>query len=58
MEHELHAAGFVEEAFEDERLLRRNDAEHRARVVEVRDDLLRGGGRNRGFGAKPVDGVL
>ena len=42
VQHELHAAGLVEEALEDERRLRRHDAEHAAAVGDVVDRLLRG----------------
>ena len=41
MYDELHAAGFVEEALEDDRLLRGHRPQRRARGSEVRDELLR-----------------
>ena len=40
MDHQLHAAGFVEEAFEHDRLLRRQAAQRRLRAGEVVDELL------------------
>ena len=49
VQHELHAAGFVEEALEDERVLRRQRAEHGAARRGI-DDLLRGLGRDTRFG--------
>jgi hypothetical protein len=40
MDHELHAAGRVEEALEDDRLLRRQDAERGAGRGEILEELL------------------
>ena len=56
VEHELHAARLVEEALEDERVLRRQDAEDAAALREIRDDLFGGGEGNAGLGDKPVHG--
>ena len=41
MEHQLHAAAGVEEALEDDALLRRQRAEHGDRARQVLDDLAR-----------------
>ena len=43
MNHELHAAGFVEETLEDDRLLRRHRTERGARGGQILDELLRRG---------------
>src|SRR2546430_4102849 len=43
VQHELHAARFVEEALQHQRLLRRNDAEDLVRRREILDDLPRRG---------------
>jgi hypothetical protein len=56
VQHELHAARLVEEAFEDQRLLRGNDAEHAPAVGQVGRDLFGGAGRQAGFSNQPVDG--
>src|SRR5258708_11423667 len=40
MDHELHAARFVKEALEHDRLLRRQAAEGRRRFRQIFDDLL------------------
>src|SRR5262245_15281493 len=49
VKYQLHAARFVEESLEDERLLRRHHAEERAGVGEIRDDLFRAPERDAGF---------
>ncbi len=41
VQHELHAARFVEEPLEHERLLRRDDSQRRAAGREVLEQLLR-----------------
>src|SRR5687768_11807869 len=46
VEHELHAAGLVEEPLEDKRLLSRHDAEDLPRGAQVCLDLRRRFGRN------------
>src|SRR5439155_10982585 len=56
MKHELHAAGFVEEPFEDERLLGRNRAERRVCVRQIGDGLLRRRYVAAGFRLQPCDG--
>ena len=50
---ELHAAGFVEEALEDESLLGRERAERGAPRGEIVDELLRGGGGHARGGREP-----
>ena len=55
VQHELHAAGFVEEALEDQRVLRRDDAERRPRVGEIGDGLLGGEPIDAGLVGQPVD---
>jgi hypothetical protein len=55
VEHELHAARLVEEALEDERVLRRQHAEDAAALREIRDDLLGGGEGNARLGREPID---
>jgi hypothetical protein len=55
VEHELHAARLVEEALEDECVLRRQDAENAVALGEIRDDLLGSGERNARLGREPVD---
>ncbi len=42
VDHQLHAARGIEEAFHHERVLRGQVAEHGARLREMRDDLARG----------------
>jgi hypothetical protein len=39
VDDQLHAAGFIEEALEHDRLMRRQAAEGRVRRREIRDDL-------------------
>src|SRR5690606_29037495 len=46
MQQELHAAAIVEEAFENERVMGRQCAEHTQRVAEVEHELLRRGLRD------------
>jgi hypothetical protein len=55
VEHELHAARFVEEALEDDRVLSREDAQRGVSGGEIGDDLFCGRGRDPGFGDEPVD---
>ena len=43
MDHQLGAAGFVEEAFHRQFALRRQQAERGFRGTEIIDDLARGG---------------
>src|SRR6478735_9243451 len=49
VQYELHAAGIVEEALEDDRVLRRQRAENRQRRGKVIDHLRRGLARYRRF---------
>src|SRR4051794_24888023 len=53
VQHELHAAGFIEEALEHERLLRRDDTKRPVAFSEVVDDLLGGAVIQAGFGYQP-----
>jgi len=53
MDDQLHAAGFVEEAFHRQCRLRRQQAEFDARGGEVVDQLTRGGVAEADFVAKP-----
>src|SRR6476660_3907848 len=53
VQHELHAAGFVEETLEDERLLRRNHAEGGPSLHEIACRLLRAARTEAGFCLKP-----
>src|SRR5262249_57729676 len=56
VEEELHAARFVEEALEDERLLRRQRAERAAALIQKGERLLRGRRRNARVRREPIDG--
>src|SRR5262245_17317785 len=58
MEHELHAAGLVEEAFQDQRLLRRDYPERLSPGLEVLDRLFRAASAQTAFRAQPLDGRL
>src|SRR5207245_3319827 len=49
VQHELHAARFIEEALEDDRVLGRQHAERRAAFGEIVDRLFRAGKRQTGF---------
>ena len=49
VQHELHSARFVEEALEDERLLRRDHAKRGAAGGEVFEELFGGVGRQASF---------
>ena len=53
MDDELHAARFVEEALEDDALLRRQRAERRARGREITGQLCRRGGRDSRLADEP-----
>jgi hypothetical protein len=53
VQHELHAAGLVEESFEHQRLLRGQHAERGPSFVQIRDGLLRRLGRDAAFVAEP-----
>ena len=55
VQHELHAAGLVEEPLEDQGVLRRQRAQRGVRIGEIRDRLFRGGRRDTGFVDEPVD---
>jgi len=55
VQHELHAARFVEEALENEGLGRRHDAERPLALGEIGRDLLGGGTRERVVLLEPCD---
>ena len=55
MDDELHAARFVEEAFEHDRFLGGQAAERRMRRGEIFDQLLGGRSRNANIDAEPFD---
>jgi hypothetical protein len=54
VQDELHAARLVEEALEDERILRWDGAERGARVGEIVDRLFRRRGVGARFGLEPI----
>ena len=56
VQDELHAAGLVEEALEDQGLLRGDDAERAAAFRQILHHLFGGPGRKAGFRDEPVDG--
>ncbi len=55
VQDELHAAGFVEEALEDERLLRRDRAQRLTPRSEVRNRLLRSARIQSGLCNQPLE---
>src|SRR5580765_6075345 len=56
VQDELHAARFVEESLQDDRVLRRQHAKRGEAVREVCDGLVRGGERNPCFLSEPRNG--
>src|SRR5437867_12193779 len=52
VQHELHAAGLVEEALDYDRVLRRDHAERTAAFREIGNRLFGGVGRDSGFGGE------
>ncbi|MCW0461171.1 hypothetical protein NB717_002239 [Xanthomonas sacchari] len=54
VDHQLGAAGGIEEAFQHDALLGRQGAQRRMRAAQVIDDLLRGGGVQRQRAAQPL----
>src|SRR5207245_10104152 len=56
VQHQLHAARFVEEALEHQRLRGRNGAERALALAEIGRDLLRRGSRQEVMLDKKVDG--
>ena len=57
VQHELHAAGLVEEPLEHERVLRGNHPERAPAFGEVRRDLFGGLLLETGFRDQPLDGA-
>ena len=55
VQDQLHAARLVEESFEHERVLRRQNAERFPSLGEIRDRLFGGVGRQASFGSQPGD---
>ncbi len=55
MKDELHPAGFVEEALEDQRVLGRDDAKRASAFGDVLDHLFGPGCGQSGFRGEPVD---
>jgi hypothetical protein len=56
MDHQLHPAGLVEEALDQNGIERRQGAERRASRREILDDLEGGLGRETHRLGQPVDG--